>query len=528
MASRSKPAIAVATDLHNRSNCSMCRPCGKRLRPWVSVLPDATEVLFEIGSTNEFLHAATAPPPDAPRLVFAELQTAGRGRRGRDWLAPFGSGLTFSIGWTFAETPADLSALSLALGVCVVRALRDCGAPDVQLKWPNDIVHEHAKLGGLLLQMRSEAGGPAYVVAGLGLNLRMPATARAAHSRSIGDTRDRPRYGLLQAGCPHARRSPRVSLRACCAACTNFAQRASTSFAADWAAFDSLRDTQVTVLRHDGSFDGIARGADRAGALCVERPSGAVERVHAGDVSLRRNDAARGRIGMMLLVDVGNTRVKWATLAAGRLTPQLAATYAAWSTDDWHRELFAGSCIERVLAVTVAGPDTRNALVAAAALAGVTQVDFVAASAAQSGVRNAYPQPHLLGADRWVAAIGAYHLARGACCVVDIGTAATIDAVTADGRHLGGFIVPGPELMMSSLHAGTSNLAAHTAASLAGSPELFADNTRDAIERGCRVALAALVRSCLRRDDAPEWGRSPGDLHRRRCGLDSAVRTYRR
>ncbi|MGL6222669.1 MAG: type III pantothenate kinase, partial [Steroidobacteraceae bacterium] len=99
---------------------------------------------------------------------------------------------------------------------------------------------------------------------------------------------------------------------------------------------------------------------------------------------------------MMLLVDVGNTRVKWATLATGRLTPQLAATHAAWSTDEWRRELFAGSPIERVLAVTVAGPDTRNKLVSAAALAGIKQVDFVAVSAAQSGVRNAYPQPHLL------------------------------------------------------------------------------------------------------------------------------------
>ncbi|MBK6349563.1 MAG: biotin--[acetyl-CoA-carboxylase] ligase [Proteobacteria bacterium] len=125
-------------------------------------LPAATAVFFELGSTNEFLHAAVAPPPMAPRLVFAELQTAGRGRRGREWLAPFGSGLTFSIGWTFAEMPADLSALGLALGVCVVRVLRELGAADVQLKWPNDIVHRHAKLGGLLLQMRPEAGGPAY------------------------------------------------------------------------------------------------------------------------------------------------------------------------------------------------------------------------------------------------------------------------------------------------------------------------------------------------------------------------------
>lgn len=250
-------------------------------------LPDATEILFEIGSTNEFLHAASAPPPDAPRLVFAELQTAGRGRRGRDWLAPFGSGLTFSIGWTFAGTPADLSALSLALGVCVVRALRDCGASGVQLKWPNDIVHEHAKLGGLLLQMRSEAGGPAYVVAGLGLNLKMPATARAAIRGPLAT----PVTDLAAASAGTL--PARATVAACVAArmltgLQEFSCSGFESFAADWAAFDSLRDAEVTVLRHDGSFDGIARGADRTGALCVERPSGAIEWVHAGDVSLRR------------------------------------------------------------------------------------------------------------------------------------------------------------------------------------------------------------------------------------------------
>jgi type III pantothenate kinase len=124
-------------------------------------------------------------------------------------------------------------------------------------------------------------------------------------------------------------------------------------------------------------------------------------------------------------------------------------------------------------------------------------VDFVASTAALAGVRNAYPDPGLLGVDRWVAVIGAYHLAQAACCVVDVGTAATLDAVDASGQHLGGFIVPGPQLMVRSLHAGTNNLAAYTAASPVGATQLFADNTRDAIERGCRVALAALVdRTC--------------------------------
>jgi BirA family biotin operon repressor/biotin-[acetyl-CoA-carboxylase] ligase len=250
-------------------------------------LPAATEVIFEIGSTNEYLHAATAPPPGAPRVVFAELQTAGRGRRGREWLAPFGSGLTFSIGWTFAEMPAELSALSLAMGVCVVRALRECGAADVQLKWPNDIVHGHAKLGGLLLQMRSEAGGPAHIVVGLGLNLRMPAAARAA----IRGPQATPVTDLDAACGGHL--PGRLHVGALVAArmlagLQQFAHAGYAPFAGDWARFDSLRDAPVTVLRHDGTIDGIARGADREGALCVETPGGQVERVHAGDVSLRR------------------------------------------------------------------------------------------------------------------------------------------------------------------------------------------------------------------------------------------------
>jgi BirA family transcriptional regulator, biotin operon repressor / biotin---[acetyl-CoA-carboxylase] ligase len=255
-------------------------------------LPAATEVFFELGSTNAWLHAAVAPPPGAPRLVFAELQTAGRGRRGREWLAPFGSGLTFSIGWTFVEMPADLSALGLAMGVCVVRALRESGGRDVQLKWPNDIVHHHAKLGGLLLQMRSEAGGPAYVVAGLGLNLCMPESARAAIESPLAT----PVTDLATAcgGDP----PPRLDIAArvagrMLAGLAEFSRSGFRAFARDWADLDSLRDAPVTVLRHDGPLQGIARGADAEGALRVEVPGGVIERVHAGDVSLRRSQQVR-------------------------------------------------------------------------------------------------------------------------------------------------------------------------------------------------------------------------------------------
>jgi type III pantothenate kinase len=195
-----------------------------------------------------------------------------------------------------------------------------------------------------------------------------------------------------------------------------------------------------------------------------------------------------------LLVDVGNTRVKWATDEDGRLSAQHAAAHAHWSVDDWELELFDGQRIDSVAAVSVAGSDSRQALVAAATRRGIDDVRFFATTAAACGVRNAYRDPALLGVDRWAAVIGAHHLfGAHACCVVDVGTAATIDAVDAHGRHLGGFIVPGPGLMVRSLLSGTSDLAVHTAASTVNAATLFADNTRDAIERGCRVTLAALI-----------------------------------
>lgn len=201
----------------------------------------------------------------------------------------------------------------------------------------------------------------------------------------------------------------------------------------------------------------------------------------------------------ILLADIGNTRVKWAVSDGDRLSPQQAADRARWTEDDWDREVLAASGrIDRVAAVTVAGEQPRAALVAAAARHGIDDVRFYASTAAACGVTSAYPRPELLGADRWAAMVGAHALfGARACCVVDIGTAATIDALTATGQHLGGFIVPGPRLMVASLLHGTSDLASHSARSDPHERALFADNTRDAIERGCRVTLAALVdRSC--------------------------------
>ena len=196
---------------------------------------------------------------------------------------------------------------------------------------------------------------------------------------------------------------------------------------------------------------------------------------------------------MILLVDIGNSRVKWSLLDAGALLPQRAAAYAGWSVEDWRRELFTDPGIRRVVAASVAGPQGIEQLRAAAGAQPDCDLRVVTTSGTAGGVRNAYPEPRLLGIDRWLAVIAAHHLTGSGCCVVDVGTAATIDAVAADGRHLGGYIVPGPRLMVASLLRGTSDLESHSAASATDGSSLFANNKRDAIERGAVVTLASLA-----------------------------------
>lgn len=194
---------------------------------------------------------------------------------------------------------------------------------------------------------------------------------------------------------------------------------------------------------------------------------------------------------MMLLVDIGNSRVKWARAQDGKLAPQQAAEHAAWQAADWSA-LLAQPGLRKVAVASVAGGAPVEHLRAAALAAGCG-FERVTTGAAAAGVTNAYPDARLLGVDRWLAIVAGHHLAQAPCCVIDVGTAMTVDAVTGGGQHLGGFILPGPRLMIASLLCGTSDLAAHSAASTSDGSARFATNTRDAIERGAVVALASLA-----------------------------------
>lgn len=196
---------------------------------------------------------------------------------------------------------------------------------------------------------------------------------------------------------------------------------------------------------------------------------------------------------MLLLIDIGNTRIKWARLADGRIGEQSAAVHANWTRDDFIQQVLnTGPRAERVFIGNVGGK--RMGDLAQAAITHEWRIEprFVHSPATQAGLRNAYPEPAKLGVDRWLAMLGGRALEPRPLCVVSVGTAMTIDGLDANGQHLGGVIVPGPELMVSSLLKNTSDIA-QRAANGQARDELFADNTLGAIQQGAVQALAALV-----------------------------------
>lgn len=196
---------------------------------------------------------------------------------------------------------------------------------------------------------------------------------------------------------------------------------------------------------------------------------------------------------MILLFDIGNTRMKWATLDANGISVQSAQVYSDWDSARFAAIVLGESSRpQRVLVSNVGGPRIAAVLRDAIRQRWSMEAEFVSSTAAAYGVRNAYPEPGNLGVDRWLGVIAAHGLKQRLTCIVGIGTAMTIDGVDASGRHLGGVIVPGPDLMVASLLRNTSDIA-QRAEQGSASDALFADNTLGAIHQGSAHALAALI-----------------------------------
>ena len=197
---------------------------------------------------------------------------------------------------------------------------------------------------------------------------------------------------------------------------------------------------------------------------------------------------------MTVLVDVGNTRIKWATLSGGELVRQGSAVHRD-SLDAAVAALAAELPPRaRIVAANVAGERMAERLRALVATRRGSSLELVTPSAERFGVRCAYAQPSKLGVDRWVAVLAAYHAARGAACAIDAGTAVTFDAVDAAGSHLGGLILPSAPLLAAALDRNTSNIGDTAAApAVARGLELLGRNTDAAVGHAAWLALSAAL-----------------------------------
>ena len=215
-------------------------------------------------------------------FVFAELQTAGRGRRGRVWLAPPALNLTFSVLKRFERGFAALSGLSLAVGVAVAETLGTAGVPRLALKWPNDLQADGRKLGGILIELGGEFLGPCHAVIGIGLNLRLPPALAAAAGQPVTD------LAALCGGTPPARNALAGQLAgALTQVLEQFARHGFAPFAARYAALDALRDRDLTVSGNGATFVAVGAGVDARGALRVRRDGGGVEYFDSAEITVR-------------------------------------------------------------------------------------------------------------------------------------------------------------------------------------------------------------------------------------------------
>ena len=234
----------------------------------------------QIDSTNtQLMHRAADGAPHG-LVLGSEWQNAGRGRLGRRWQMKLGGTLAFSILWRFNCGLGDLSGLSLAVGVAIVRVLRQHQLP-AMLKWPNDVLLDGKKLAGILIELTGDALGPVPVVIGIGLNLRAPEQV------------DQPVAGLPRdAGLPGRNQLLALLLNSLRDVLETFREHGFAALRTEWESYCSHQNQPITLtLPHTGPVQGIARGIDNQGALLVDTATG-LHSYQIGEVSLRSTASA--------------------------------------------------------------------------------------------------------------------------------------------------------------------------------------------------------------------------------------------
>jgi BirA family biotin operon repressor/biotin-[acetyl-CoA-carboxylase] ligase len=232
-----------------------------------------------IDSTNQYLLDQSNQLASGT-VCLAEYQAKGRGRRGRQWISPFGSNLYVSMYWRLDAGVAAAMGLSLVVGVAVVEALEKLGIHEIKLKWPNDLYYQDKKLAGILVEMSGQTGGPAHLVIGMGMNISM---------RQDDQMIDQPWTSLSAAMGGH-----KIDRNELAKAIINTWQKSLAQYEIDgmqgfvnrWNRLDNFLNRPVKLLMGPNQVSGIARGIDAHGAILLETENG-IESYVGGEISLR-------------------------------------------------------------------------------------------------------------------------------------------------------------------------------------------------------------------------------------------------
>ncbi|MGF1757594.1 bifunctional biotin--[acetyl-CoA-carboxylase] ligase/biotin operon repressor BirA [Photobacterium sagamiensis] len=232
-----------------------------------------------IDSTNQFLLDRVGQLPQGA-VCLAEYQQAGRGRRGRQWLSPFGSNLYLSMYWRLDAGMAAAMGLSLVVGIAIAEALQSLGADEIKVKWPNDLYYQNKKLAGILIEMTGQAGEAAHLVIGMGLNVAM--------TDQVGTEIDQAWTNLVEAcdDLPERNQLAAALIERLYETLTAYEQVGLNGFIDRWNKLDNFLNRPVKLLIGERVVEGIARGIDKQGALLLETDAG-IEPYIGGEISLR-------------------------------------------------------------------------------------------------------------------------------------------------------------------------------------------------------------------------------------------------
>ncbi len=238
-------------------------------------------VYDQIASTNRYLVEQSQNGAPSGLICLAEYQSAGKGRRGRQWVSPFGHNIYLSLLWRYQCGPSVISAVSLVVGIALIRVLRNLGIDEIGLKWPNDIYWRNKKLGGILVEVSGESEGPCAVVIGLGLNVFLSVEQAAGITQDWVDLSEI----LADAALPSRNELAARIIDELIGIVHRFEQEGIGGYVEEWRRYDCMLGKSVVLQTGNQQISGIVSGIDDSGLLKLQHIDGSIRVYSSGEVS---------------------------------------------------------------------------------------------------------------------------------------------------------------------------------------------------------------------------------------------------